>query len=105
MPRAKGGVNKSAEIRALLTNDPRMSADEITRALSARNLKVSKNLIYLVKANVHKRRRKAKRAAAVSAGRQAGIKDPVVFILKVKSLAQDAGGIKHLKQLVDALAE
>jgi hypothetical protein len=105
MPRGKsGGMSKSAEIRALLEQDPKMRADEILQNLSGRGIKVSKNLIYLQKVKMKGRRRKLKRAAAMSAGRQAGIKDPVALILKLKSLAHEAGGMNHLKQLVDALA-
>jgi hypothetical protein len=36
---------------------------------------------------------------------EAGVSNPVDLILKVRSLAEAAGGIRKLKQLVDALAE
>ena len=47
----------------------------------------------------------AKRAAATTAAQQSGLTNPVEAVLKVKALARDLGGLKHLKRLVDALAE
>jgi hypothetical protein len=34
-----------------------------------------------------------------------GVSNPVEVVLKVKALAREIGGIRNLKQLVDALAE
>ena len=104
MPRGKkNGVNRSAEIRALLKNEPKMKVGEIVQALAARGITVSGNLVYLQKAKLRRRRRRARRAAAITAGTRAGVKDPVQLILRVRALANEAGGLKQLKLLVDAL--
>lgn len=104
MPRRKkNGVNKSAEIRALLEKNPKMKADEITKTLSDRGIKVSGTLVYVVKAKMGSRRRRMNRAAAASAGARQGAHDPVQFILKVRALGNEVGGLSKLKQFVDAL--
>jgi hypothetical protein len=46
-----------------------------------------------------------KRQRAVEAAKQAGIANPVELILEVRKVAEKAGGIRHLKKLVDLLAE
>jgi hypothetical protein len=38
-------------------------------------------------------------------GRQLGIANPVDLIMEVRRLSERAGGMRHLKQLVDVLAE
>lgn len=105
MPRGKKkGVNRSAEIRALFEKHPKMKTDEVAATLGERGIKVSKQLVYIVRAKMGHRRRKARRAAAISAGVQAGVQNPVQLILEVRALAEKTGGVKQLKQLVDALA-
>jgi hypothetical protein len=105
MPRQrKNGVNKSAEIRALLEANPKLKTEEIVKTLADRGIQVSGNLVYLVRAKMRSRRRKMKRAAAFDAGVRAGMRDPVQLILKVRALGNEAGGLLKLKQLVDALA-
>lgn len=101
----KSGVNKSSEIRAILEKNPKTPAKEIVATLSAKGIKVSQNLIYLIKAKTGAKRRKAKRQKAVAAGKSAGMTNPVQLVLRVRSLATEAGGIRNLKQLVDVLAE
>lgn len=101
----KNGVNKSAEIRAILDKDPKTPAKEIVAALSAKGIKVSQNLIYFIKAKMGARRRKARRQKAVATARSGGGSDPVQLVLKVRELAAQAGGIRNLKKLVDVLAE
>ena len=63
------------------------------------------NLVYALKTKARARHRKQKRQQAVQAGRNAGMANPVALVLRVRQLAVEAGGIKHLKQLVDVLAE
>lgn len=101
----KSGVNKSAEIRAILDKNPKTPAKEIVAALSDKGIKVSQNLIYFIKAKMGARRRKARRQKAVATARISGGSDPVQLVLKVRELATQAGGIRNLKKLVDVLAE
>jgi hypothetical protein len=105
MPRRKkNGVNRSEEIRALIEKNPKMKGSEVVQALNERGIKVSGNLVYLVRAKMGHRRRKARRAAAINAGVRNGVPNPVQLILDVRALAERTGGVRQLKQLVDALA-
>jgi hypothetical protein len=58
----------------------------------------------MIKSLSRRKARKAKRAKAVAVSRQAGHTDPVALIVEVRKLAEKAGGMKALKQLVDVLA-
>jgi hypothetical protein len=106
MPRVKGSdVNKSEEIRQLLKLNPRMKTKAIVAELKSRGIDVHPNQVYIIKTKRRARHRKAAREAAAGEGRRAGISDPVQFVLKIKDLASQAGGIRTFKKLVDALAE
>jgi hypothetical protein len=96
---------KSSAIRELLAQDPHIAVKDIVSTLAGRGLKVDPNLVYAIKAKGKARRRKQKRQQAVEAGRNSGMSNPVALVLKVRQLAGEAGGLKHLKQLVDVLAE
>lgn len=96
-----GGVNKSAAVRELLTQSPKMPVKEIVAAMAAKGLKVQPSTVYFLKGKMRRKQRKEIGKRLVSAG----VVNPVDLILKVRSLAGEAGGIKKLKQLVDALAE
>jgi hypothetical protein len=100
-----GGVNKSEAIREILATDPTMTAGEVVAALKQRGIKASANLIYLVRTKARAKRRRAKRQQAVANGAAMGIANPVDLILEVRQLSARAGGIRHLKKLVDVLAE
>jgi len=103
MPRGKK-TNKSQAIRDLLTATPEMTVKEVQAALSTKGLKVTDNLVYFIKgkmkAKTQRRKRVVRAARAASANG-----DPVALILEVKALADRAGGISKLKELVEALAE
>ena len=112
MAKAKPGVGhnheqgtKSAAIRALLTENPKMPVRGVVAELAGRGVSVRPNLVYFVKGRMqsHQRRQQRRQAAAVS--QRAGEVNPVALVRKVKALAQEVGGIKNLKQLVDLLAE
>lgn len=105
MPRAKGDINKSAEIRAILDKNPKTKIKEVMETLAQRGIKVSYNLVYGIKARKGAKRRKMKRQQAVASAKAAGVVNPVELILEVRSLAGKAGGIRKFKELVDALAE
>ena len=96
-----GSVNRSQAIRDLLAQNPKMASREVVAALAGRGIKVRPSLVYFVKGKMRRsRRRQVGRRMA-----EAGVASPVDLILKVRSLAQQAGGMGKLKQLVDALAE
>lgn len=99
------GVNKSEAIREVMAQHPKAQTQEVVSLLAERGLKVQPSLVYYIRSKqLHQQRRlKRERVAATSAG--TGSVDPVDLVLKVKSLARDAGGIGNLKKLVDALAE
>ena len=109
MAKQKNGVNKSEEIRQLLKSNPKITAKEVTDALGAKGIKVSGKLFYLVKgkmlgrqAHKHKAR---KMVAKVAQSTGTGSADALSTILKIKSLANEVGGLKRLRALVEALSE
>jgi hypothetical protein len=97
--------SKSDAIRELLAQNPKMKVKDVVATLAANGTKVTANLVYYTKKKLKLERRKEARARAAELSRSAGVSDPVQLIMKVKSLAGEAGGYRHLKQLVDALAE
>lgn len=103
MAKHKSDVSKSEEIRQLLRAQPKMPVSEVRAALAQRGIKVSSNLIYFVKGRAKGRRKRAKQVVAKVSATSNG--NPVAMIRKVKSWANEVGGIKMLKALVDALAE
>ena len=105
MAKKKQFGQKSAAIRELLAQNPNAPVSEVVATLAGRGIKVTPNLVYALKTRAKVRRRKQKRQRAVQAGRNAGMSDPVALVLKVRQLAGEAGGMKHLKQLVDVLSE
>jgi hypothetical protein len=106
MPRPKSDVNRSEEIRKLLTANPDMPAKDIVATLAQRGLKVTDSLVYLVRGRIQGRKGRRKKARQFVAKVAAtGDTDPVVTVLKVKRWAAEVGGLKKLKALVDVLAE
>ena len=97
----QGDVNKSDAIREILTKAPNTPVKEVVSALGQRGIKVSSNLVYFIK----RKSRREKRQRAVEASRDAGFANPVELVRGVRQLAEKAGGIRHLKELVDLLAE
>jgi hypothetical protein len=102
---SKDGIKKSASIRELLKENPKASVKEIVSILGDRGIKVSANLVYLLKSKMKQKTRRAKRQRAVDASQKVGIADPVKLIVEVRRLAEKAGGIRRLKELMDLLAE
>jgi hypothetical protein len=103
MPKTPAGssdrVNKSQAIRELLALDPKMDSKTIMSRLAEKGVKVSSTMVYYVRSKMKQAKRKEKRARVVATN------NPVELVLRVKDLAREVGGIKHLKQLVDLLAE
>jgi hypothetical protein len=98
---SNGKVNKSQEIRDLVAENRRISTEEIVSTLAGKGIEVQPSLIYLVRGKMRRKRRKlARQQSAAKAAT-----NPVVLITKVRDLATQVGGMSHLKQLVEALAE
>jgi hypothetical protein len=105
MARQKSEVNKSQAIRDILEQDPKTRVKDIVSTLAQQGVKVSDTYVYMIKGKTKAKKRKEKRQRAIAASNSSGIANPVELILGVRKLAGEAGGIRHLKQLVDILAE
>jgi hypothetical protein len=106
MAKNKNGVNKSEEIRQLLRANPTMPVKEIVSTLAGRGIKVQESRVYFIKGKIKGRRGRRRRVQQmVSRVAATGNTDPVKTILKVKGWANEVGGLKKLKELVDALSE
>jgi hypothetical protein len=92
-------VNKSEAVREALAANPKAGSREIIAKLAEKGVRVAPTLVYYVKSKQNQARRRAKRAKVAASG------NPVELVLRVKDIAREVGGIKHLKQLVDLLAE
>jgi uncharacterized protein YtpQ (UPF0354 family) len=91
--------NKSLAIRELFNQDPKMDSKTVIARLADKGTKVSPTMVYYVRSKMNQAKRKEKRS------RVAATTNPVELVLRVKDLARELGGIRHLKQLVDLLAE
>ena len=98
-------VTKSEAIRGVLAQAPKATSREVISQLAAKGIKVSTTMVYYVRSKDLHATRKAKRARVAESSRQTGISNPVELVIRVKNLAREVGGIRHLKQLVDLLAE
>src|SRR2546423_719743 len=105
MPRKKGAVNKSQAIRDILAENPKTPTKEIVSQMAGRGIKVSDNLVYLIKTKSRAGKRGARRQKASAASRNSGHSNPVELILDVRHVAEKAGGMRRLKELVDILSE
>ena len=93
-------VNKSQVIREILAADPKADYKTVITKAAEKGAKVSQTMVYYVRSKLGQAARKAKREQAATTSR-----NPVELVSKVKKLANEVGGMKHLKQLVDLLAE
>src|SRR5262245_33442536 len=93
---SNGEVNKSAAIRELIKEQPKIKASDAIAALNAKGIKVAPGLFYLVKGKVagRKSRRKRGQRTAVRVAVASGNSDAVATILKVKKLAIEVGGLR-----------
>lgn len=97
--------NKSQAIRDIYTADPKADTKTVKARLEEQGIEASPALIYYIRGKLGKARRRAKRAEATESIHRTTGRDPIDVVLRVKNLANDVGGIRHLKKLVDALAE
>jgi hypothetical protein len=110
MPKTPSGagdanVNKSQAVRDLFAEDPKMDSKTVIDRLAGKGVKVSPTMVYYVRSKMKQAKRKAKRDRVAASPQVASATNPVELVLRVKDLAREVGGIKHLKQLVDLLAE
>ena len=110
-----GEVNKAAEMRELLKQNPHITASEAIATLKKRGIKVIPTTYYFAKGQMlgkKGRRKKARQMVAnvtatmsINGAPPAKTSDVVATILKVKHLASEVGGLRKLKALVEALGE
>jgi ERCC4-related helicase len=105
MAKRKADVNKSQAIRDIVSHNPQMTIKEVVSTLAGQGIKVSDTYVYMVRSKARRQKRKEKRQRAIAAGNGAGVMDPVQLVVRLKELASHAGGMRHLKKLVDILAE
>jgi len=107
MARSKNGVNMSQAIRDLLKENPKMKAKEIISTLGSRGIPVKEGLVYFIKGQNKGSKGRKKKADSMIAtvAVTTGTGDALATILKVKGLANQVGGLKKLKAIIDALSE
>ncbi len=101
----KSDVNKTVAVKEFLAKNPKAKASEVVSALAGQGIKVSYTYAYALKSKGKAKKRKEKREKAMATSSSMGVTDPVELIRQVKELALRAGGLRHLKSLVDVLAE
>lgn len=94
-------INKSEEIRQMLRANPKVTVREVADALKAKGIKASDKLFYLVK---HKMLNAKKTSKIKATPTNAQVSDALATLLKIKHLANQVGGLKKLKALVDAMS-
>ncbi len=116
--KSKNGVNKSAAIRELLKENSEIKAQDAVVALGAKGITIAPGLFYIVKGKIAGRKRRRRRVmrkavdvASASGGDGMIAADgtkkssALATIRKVKAVAAEVGGMRHLKELIDALSE
>jgi hypothetical protein len=104
-----GEINKSAEIRELIRNNPKISASEVISTLAGKGIEVNASLYYFNKGKLKGRRGRRKKVhqmvenVSATMGNSPKTGDVVKTILMVKHLATEVGGLKKLKALIEAL--
>jgi hypothetical protein len=94
---------KTAAIRELIEQNPNMPTSQIVSTLRGRGIRINPNLVYYTK-NRMKKRGGGRRGPRPQASHN-GVSNAAVLVRNVKELAQQAGGLKELKDLVEILAE
>jgi hypothetical protein len=109
MAKKNDGVNKSEEIRKLLKANPKIGPKEVEAQLAAKGIEISHGLFYFVKGQIKGRKARKTRAqkavTKVADFTHTTRTDAVSTILKVKACANEVGGMKSLKALVEALSD
>jgi hypothetical protein len=97
--------NKSKAIREMIQAHPEAQSREIVGLLAKTGMKVQPSLVYYIRSKLRQQQRAVRRERVTQTSQALGSNNPVELILKTKNLARDAGGIRNLKLLVDALAD
>jgi RNase P protein component len=100
------GVNKSEEIRQIFKANPNLKAKEVVSMLEEKGIKATEGLVYFIKGKIvgrKRRKRRARNLVAKVAATTGNGGDALATVLKVKRLADEVGGMKKLKALVEAL--
>jgi len=106
MAATNGKVSKAEMIRQTIGENPKMKARDVVATLAKQGVKVHPNHVYLVKSHMkQRRRRRMKTERVATTTRNGGMSDATKAVMNVKALAEKLGGLKHLKALVDVLAE
>ena len=104
-------TSKSAAIHAILKGNRQMKTKDVLSALAEKGISVSEKMVYYVKGKMKGQRGRKKQmvaqvaAIAVATAPTSANVDAVKTILTVKGWANEVGGLKKLKALVDALNE
>src|SRR5947209_463196 len=103
-------VNKSQAIRDLYARNPKMPVRLAVEALGKRGIKVASSQVYFVLGGLTGKAKRGHTAPSRAAsnhktGNKTGMTNPIELLVDIKTLADRAGGIAHLKRLVDVLAE
>lgn len=96
----KTKINKSQLVRDILKESPKAKVAEIVAMLAAKKVKVIPAQVYFIKSKLRKGRKKRQLRQVKNA---IGGSDPLSLIRKVRSLADEVGGFKGLKDLVEAI--
>jgi hypothetical protein len=109
--KAKGGPNKSLEIRNYKTDNPTATPKEIAEALNKSGLSVSAQFVSTVLSNARKKGGKVGRrgrkpgrkpgVAAALGGGGASIEN----LLKAKKFADSLGGVDQARAAINAIAQ
>jgi hypothetical protein len=109
MAKKSNGVNQSEEIRQLLKQHPKISGTEAVAKLAEKGIPIKVSLFYFVKGQLKGRKYRKQKAQGmvtkVAESTHSNRHDAVATIRKVKSWANEVGGMKTLKALVEALSE
>ena len=108
-----GKPNKTEQVRDYLKANPSATALQAITALAKKGTKVTSSLVYSIKAKMKNRKGPGKQigksAASVTSNgavsSTSSSNDLASTVRKVKSLANEVGGLATLKALVEALSE
>ena len=110
MAKKKQDVNQSQEIRDVLTGNPDIKAKDVVAKLAEKGIEVKVGLVYIIKGKMQGKKARKKRAqklvdkVSATTNDTASRDQTVSEILKVRSFAEQVGGMERLKVLVDALS-
>jgi hypothetical protein len=95
-------VNRSAAIRELYAQYPKLPVKDAVALLAQQGVGVTEALVYIVR---KKMKRKARRQARVKTPMAVSTNgDPLAMIKKIKAVAADVGGMNKLEALIEALS-